>query len=82
MTMKKVLAIAMATLLMAGMASCGGNTESSENTEATIPDYGQQIKDNKTIGREFMEQNERQERQRRSNQERPAVHGIKRRHRR
>jgi len=57
MTIKKVLAIAMATLLMAGMASCGGNTESSENTEATIPDYGQQIKDNKTIGREFMEQN-------------------------
>ena len=55
--MKKFLAMAMAALLMAGMASCGGNSSSNGNTEETTPDYGQQIKDNKTLGREFMEQN-------------------------
>lgn len=55
--MKKFLAIAMAALMMAGMASCGSNTSSNENTEEATPDYGQQIKDNKTLGREFMEQN-------------------------
>jgi FKBP-type peptidyl-prolyl cis-trans isomerase len=58
--MKKFFAFAMAALLMTGMVSCGGNTESSESTETTeeaAPDYGQQIKDNKTLGREFMEEN-------------------------
>ena len=55
--MKKVLTIVMAALLMAGMASCGGNTSNVESTEDATPDYGQQIKDNKTIGREFMEEN-------------------------
>ena len=57
--MKKILSLAMAALLLAGMASCN-NSSSDENTQATeeaAPDYGQQIKDNKTIGREFMEQN-------------------------
>ncbi|MBQ9577648.1 MAG: FKBP-type peptidyl-prolyl cis-trans isomerase [Muribaculaceae bacterium] len=56
--MKKVLAMAMAALLMTGMASCSSNSSSSENAqEESTPDYGQQIKDNKTLGREFMEQN-------------------------
>lgn len=57
--MKKVLAMAMAVALMMGMASCNGNSTdtSSSTTEETTPDYGQQIKDNKTLGREFMEQN-------------------------
>ena len=56
--MKKILAIAMVALLMTGMASCGGNnTSETTNTEEATPEYGQQIKDNKTIGREFMEEN-------------------------
>ena len=56
--MKKVLSIAMAALLLTGMASCNNTQkESTETTEEAAPDYGQQIKDNKTIGREFMEQN-------------------------
>ena len=56
--MKKVLMMAMAALLMTGIASCNSSTSSSsETTEETTPDYGQQIKDNKTVGREFMEQN-------------------------
>lgn len=42
---------------MGGMTSCGSNQSSSENTEETTPDYGQQIKDNKTMGREFLEEN-------------------------
>ena len=54
--MKKFLVIAMTALMMAGMASCGSNTSSNENTEE-VADYGQQIKDNKTLGREFLEQN-------------------------
>ena len=53
--MKKVLAMVMAALFMAGMVSCGSNETTT--TEQTTPDYGQQIKDNKTIGREFMEEN-------------------------
>ncbi len=47
-------------MLMMGMASCGGNTESTETTETTevaTPDSGEQIKDNLTIGREFLEEN-------------------------
>lgn len=56
--MKKVLMMAMAALLMTGIASCNSSTSSSsETTEETTPDYGQRIKDNKTVGREFMEQN-------------------------
>ena len=55
--MKKILSIAMAALLMAGMASCNNNQSSSESTEEAAADYGQQIKDNKTLGREFMEEN-------------------------
>ena len=54
--MRKIMMTAIATLMMTGMASCGGNT-SSESTDQATPDYGQQIKDNKTLGREFMEQN-------------------------
>ena len=47
-----------AALLLAGMASCNSNnTSSNEATEEAAPDYGQQIKDNKTLGREFLEQN-------------------------
>ena len=45
---------------MMGMASCGGNAESSEateTTEETAPDSGEQIKDNLTLGREFLEEN-------------------------
>lgn len=46
----------MATLLFAGMASCN-NASNTETAEEATPDYGQQIKDNKTMGREFLEQN-------------------------
>ena len=45
---------------MMGMARCGGNTESSEateTTEETAPDSGEQIKDNLTLGREFLAEN-------------------------
>ena len=58
--MKKILFSAIAAMLMMGMASCGGNTESTETTETTevaTPDSGEQIKDNLTIGREFLEEN-------------------------
>ena len=40
--MKKILSMAMAALLLAGMASCN-NSSSNENTQATeeaAPDYG------------------------------------------
>ena len=53
--------IAMAAMMMTGMASCSGSStstdSSAEGTEQAAPDYGQQIKDNKTLGREFLEQN-------------------------
>ena len=55
--MKKLLIMMMAAVLMMGMASCSNSSSSSESTEETTPDYGQQIKDNKTLGREFMEEN-------------------------
>ena len=58
--MKKFLFSAIAAMLMMGMASCGGNTESSEateTTEETAPDSGEQIKDNLTLGREVLEEN-------------------------
>lgn len=54
--MKKALVIAMAALFITGLSSCS-NTSSEQTTEETTPDYGQQIKDNKTLGREFLEQN-------------------------
>ena len=54
--MKKFFSLAIAALLLAGMASCN-NTSNTEATEETTPDYGQQIKDNKTLGREFLEEN-------------------------
>ncbi|MBR5674031.1 MAG: FKBP-type peptidyl-prolyl cis-trans isomerase [Muribaculaceae bacterium] len=58
MTMKKFLAIAMAAILMTAMSSCGGgNASDTENTTDTVADYGTEIKDNKTIGREFLEEN-------------------------
>ena len=57
MTMKKFLAIAMAAMLMTATSSCGGNASDTENTTDTVADYGSEIKDNKTIGREFLEEN-------------------------
>ena len=54
--MKKIFTIALTAILIIGMASCGNNN-TTESTEQAPPDYGQQIKDNKTLGREFMEQN-------------------------
>ena len=56
--MKKVFAMAIAALLLTGMASCSGNvTSSNETTEEAAPDSSLEIKDNKTLGREFLEQN-------------------------
>ena len=56
--MKKIFAMAIAAMFLTGMASCNSNnTSSNEATEEAAPDYGQQIKDNKTLGREFLEQN-------------------------
>jgi len=55
--MKKVLVMAMAALMMTGMASCGGNDASTSNeTTEDTSSYGD-IKDNKTLGREFLEEN-------------------------
>ncbi len=55
--MKKIIALSMAALLLSGATSCNNSSQSSESTQEVVPDYGQQIKDNKTLGREFMEQN-------------------------
>ena len=56
--MKKFLVMAMVAVLMMGMAGCSGNTTSqTEDTAQGTADYGTQIKDNKTLGREFLEQN-------------------------
>ena len=47
----------MAAMIMTAMSSCGGsNASDTENTTDTIADYGNEIKDNKTIGREFLEE--------------------------
>ena len=48
----------MAGLLMMGLTNCGNSnsTSGSENTADTTATYGD-IKDNKTLGREFLEQN-------------------------
>ena len=58
--MKKIFIMATAALLMAGMASCvdksASTTETAEAaTEEVTTDT--EIKDNKTLGREFLEQN-------------------------
>ena len=55
--MKKFLFFAIAALLMTGFTSCKGNTTDTKANEEVAVDYGQQIKDNKTIGREFLEEN-------------------------
>ena len=60
--MKKFFAMAMVAMLMTGMAGCGNKNESStdanaEGTEAVTPDNGIVIKDNLTLGREFLEEN-------------------------
>ena len=57
--MKKFLAMAMAALFMMGMASCNNteNSESTANTEEAAADTGMVIKDNLTIGREFLAEN-------------------------
>lgn len=56
--MKKFFAIALASVLMMGMASCNNTTENSENVaEETATDSGMVIKDNLTIGREFLAEN-------------------------
>ena len=53
--------MAMVAMLVAGMAGCGGNESTTEanteNTEQTAPDTVNQIKDNLTLGREFLEEN-------------------------
>ena len=60
--MKKFFAMAMVAMLMTGMVGCGNKNESStdanaEGTEAVTPDNGIEIKDNLTLGREFLEEN-------------------------
>ena len=57
--MKKFLSFAMAALMLAGMTSCNNNsnTENTTSTEETAPDNDMQVKDNKTVGREFLEEN-------------------------
>jgi FKBP-type peptidyl-prolyl cis-trans isomerase FklB len=58
--MKKIFIMAVTAMLFAGMASCGSNetssNETAEATEEVTPDYGE-VKDNATIGREFLEEN-------------------------
>ena len=56
--MKKIFIMAMTAMLITGMASCGGNNSANtESAQETAPEYGEQIKDNLTLGREFLEQN-------------------------
>jgi len=61
--MKKILAMATAALFMMSMASCGGNntdsgdTTANDSTTENAPSVSTDIKSNKEIGREFMEQN-------------------------
>ena len=56
--MKKILFIALTALMMGGLASCDSKSASTTETSAdTTVSYGQQIKDNKTLGREFLEEN-------------------------
>ena len=56
--MKKVLVIAMAALFITGMASCSGNNATSEETtEQAVSTDSIEIKDNLTLGREFLAEN-------------------------
>ena len=56
--MKKIYILILSAVLMAGMASCASNeNKTTESEETAAPSYGQQIKDNKTLGHEFLEQN-------------------------
>ena len=56
--MKKVLVIAMAALSIMGMTSCSGNRTSSEETTDMVTSADSvEIKDNLTLGREFLAEN-------------------------
>ena len=56
--MKKVLVIAMAALSIMGRASCNGNNATSEETtEQAVSTDSIEIKDNLTLGREFLAEN-------------------------
>ena len=56
--MKKVLLIATAALSIMGMASCSGNSTSSEETTDMVTSADSiEIKDNLTLGREFLAEN-------------------------
>ena len=56
--MKKVLVIAMAALSIMGMTSCSGNSTSSEETTDMVTSADSvEIKDNLTLGREFLAEN-------------------------
>lgn len=56
--MKKVLVIAMAALTIMGMASCNGSSTSSEGTTDMVTSADSiEIKDNLTLGREFLAEN-------------------------
>ena len=56
--MKKVLAIAFTALMMTGLASCSGNSTSSEETTDMVTSADSiEIKDNLTLGREFLAEN-------------------------
>ena len=58
--MKKFLFMAMAALLMTGMVSCNSSnneTTSPETTEEAATEPTVEIKDNLTLGREFLEEN-------------------------
>ena len=60
--MKKVLVIAMAALSIMGMTSCSGNSTSSEETTDMVTSADSvEIKDNLTLGREFLAENKKQE---------------------
>ena len=55
--MKKYLAIAMAALLLSGMSSCKNGQTSNETTTTDTVAGAPEIKDNLTIGREFLAEN-------------------------
>ena len=56
--MKKVLVIATAALSIMGMAGCSGNSTSSEETTDMVTSADSiEIKDNLTLGREFLAEN-------------------------
>ena len=54
--LKQILITILAVVLFAAMGWWLRDSN-SETTEQATPDYGQQIKDNKTLGREFLEKN-------------------------